>query len=210
MSRSGKFVAAASLFFFLAGLKAAVGQKPIPEFFIAVAPSVVTIHQGDISSLTVTIKCNDSSLIAATDCNAWPKFDLHLSEFPDGTQAEMAAGRVGANTVAISASSKAKAGSFAIKVTVVAGNTTQEQTFLLSVRQSASSPPAHRETQPPVDATASPGSSWEHHVLVAKTPEEFNRMADDLGRDSWELVSVIAKQDAGFAEWIGFFKRQKR
>lgn len=209
MSQPGKFIATALLLFFLAGVKPMAAQKPIPEFLIAVAPSVVTVHQGEMTSLTVTIRCNDSSFAAIADCTVWAKFDLYFSEFPDGTQAETAVGRIGANTVAISASSKATVGSFPVHVTVVAGNTTQEQTFLLSVKQSAS-PSAQREIQAPVEATAGPVSAWEHHVLVARSPEEFNHKADDLGRDSWELVTVIRRWDAGAAEWIGFFKRPKR
>ena len=203
-----KFIAAALLFFVAAGVKPVLAQKPIPEFFIAVSPSVVTVHQGEMTSLTVTIRCNDSSFIAVADCNARPKFDLYLSEFPDGMHAETAPGRVGANTVTISAPAAATLGSFPIQVKVVAGNTTQEQTFLLSVK--ASPPSAQREVQPLVQTNASPGSAWENHVLVAKTPEEFKRMADELGRDSWELVSVIRRRDAAAVEWIGFFKRPKR
>lgn len=209
MPQPGKFIASALLLFFLAAVKPMLAQKPIPEFYIAVAPSVVTIHQGEMTTLTVTIRCNDSSFIAIADCTGREKFDLSLSQFPDGMDAETAAGRIGANTVAISASSKAAVGSFAVQVTVVAGSTTQEQTFLLSVKQSASSSAAG-EIQPPGEATAGPGSAWEHHVLVANSPEEFNCMADDLGEDSWELVSVIRRREADVVEWIGFFKRRKR
>lgn len=209
MPQPKKFIATASLLFFLAAVKPIVGEKPIPEFFIAVAPSVVTVHQGEMTSLTVTIRCNDSSFAAIADCTARPKFDLSFSEFPDGMQTETAVGRIGANTVAISASSKATVGSFPVHVIVVAGNTTQEQTFLLSVKQSASSS-AQQEIQPPIEATAESGFPWEHHVLVARSPEEFKRKADDLGRDSWELVTVIRRWDAGAAQWIGFFKRPKR
>ena len=58
----------------------------------------------------------------------------------------------------------------------------------------------------PVAGPTTPVLAWEHHVLVAKTPEDFNRMADDLGRDSWELVSVVTRQNAHRTEWLGFFK----
>ena len=33
-------------------------------------------------------------------------------------------------------------------------------------------------------------------------------MADQLGRDSWELVSVVTRQNAHSAE-VGFFRRRK-
>jgi hypothetical protein len=196
--------------FVLAGLKPVVGQSPVPEFFITVAPSVVTVLPGEATSLTVTITCHTSSLVVAEDCNAWPKFDFHLSEFPDGTHAELAAGRIGANTISISASSEAAGGSFPIQVTVAAGNTSQVQTFVLNVRQAAPASSAPQELPKPIGVPVRPVFTWEHHVLVAKTPEEFDRKANDLGRDSWELVSVITRKDLGVAEWIGFFKRPKR
>lgn len=203
-------IAAALLFFGLAGLKPVIGQSPVPEFFITVAPSVITVLQGETTSLTVTITCDTSSLVVAADCNAWPKFGFHLSEFPDGTHAELAAGRTGANTISISASSEATVGAFPIQVTVVAGNTSQVQTFVLNVRQPAPASSAPQELPKPVGVPVRPVHAWEHHMLVAKTPEEFDRKAKDLGRDSWELVSVITRQDFGVAEWIGFFKRPKR
>jgi len=205
MPRSRRCIRSALFFFLLAGLKAVAGQTPIREFFITVAPSVVTVSQGEATSLTVTITCNTSSLVVAADCNAWPKFDLHLSDFPDGAHAETAASRIGVNTISISASSQATVGSFPVQVTVVAGNTTQVQTFVLNVRQAASVASVPQETRPSAGVTF-----WEHHVLLAKSPEEFNRKANDLGRDSWELVSVITRQNLGNAEWIGFFKRPKR
>src|SRR5262245_52676679 len=95
MPRPIKYITAL-LFFFLAGLKPIVAQSLVPEFFIAVAPSVVTVVQGEHASLTVTISCNTSSFIAVVGCNARPEFDFYLSQFPDGTNAQTAAGRVGA------------------------------------------------------------------------------------------------------------------
>ena len=93
MPRSIKCIA--PLLFFLAGLKPIVAQSLVPEFFIAVAPSVVTVVQGEHASLNVAITCNTSSFIAVAECNARPEFDLYLSEVPDGTNAQTAAGRIG-------------------------------------------------------------------------------------------------------------------
>jgi len=45
--------------------------------------------------------------------------------------------------------------------------------------------------------------------VVAKTPEELNRMANDLGKVSWELVSVVSRHNARGMELIGFFRRPK-
>src|SRR5215471_2840014 len=208
MPRSIKCIAA--LLFFLAGLKPIVAQSLVPEFFIAVAPSVLTVVQGEHASLTVTITCNTSSFIALADCNARPQFDFYLSEFPDGTNAQTAAGRIGANTISISASSEARAGSFPVHVTVLAGDTEQVQTFVLNVRERPAPAPVTHVVPPPVAAPAGPAQIWEHHVLVAKTPEEFDRKANDLGQDSWELVSVITRQNGHVTELVGFFKRPKR
>ena len=209
MPRS-RYIGVALLFFVLAGLKPVIGQTTAPEFSITVAPSVVTVVQGETTSLTVTITCQTSSLVVAADCNTLPKFDFHFSEFPDGIHAELAAGRIGANTISISASSEATVGSFPIQVTVLAGNASQVQTFVLNIRQAAPAPSAPQELPNAVGAPARPALTWEHHVLVARTPEEFDRKANDLGRDSWELVSVITRKELGVAEWIGFFKRPKR
>lgn len=209
MRRSIKWFAAL-VFFFLAGLKPIVAQSVIPEFFIAVAPSVVTLVQGEHASLTVTITCNTSSFIALASCNARPEFDFYLSEFPDGTNAQTAPGRIGANTMSISASSEARTGPYPIQVTVLAGDTVQVQTFVLTVRERPTPASVPHAVQTPVAAPAVPALIWEHHVLVAKTPEEFQRAATDLGRDSWELVSVVTRQNNRVTEFVGFFKRPKR
>jgi len=206
----------AALLFFLAGMKPIVGQTKDPEFFIAVAPSVVTVGQGEVASLTVTITCNSSSFGEVRDCNKRPNFDLYFSDFPDGVYAQATVGRIGPNTISISASPQAKPGSFPVQLTVVAGDTTevtfvtgytaQVQTFAVAVKETRSAFPATR--QPVV---VQPGSVvWEHHVVVAKTLEDFDRMANDLERDSWEMVSIVTRENGGATEWVGFFKRPKR
>lgn len=210
VQRSKRCAGAALLFFVLAGLKPLMGQSPVPEFFITVTPSVVTVLQGEATAVRVTITCNTSSLVVAADCNTWPNFDFHLSGLPDDLHAETAPGRVGANTILISASSEAAVGSFPIQVNVVAGKTAQAQTLVLNIRRAVPTPSAPQESLKPAAVPARPVVAWEHHVLVAKSPDEFDRKANDLGRDSWELVNVITRKDLGVAEWIGFFKRPKR
>lgn len=216
MPRSIKFMIAALLFISLAALMPATAQRPnpdpefaIPEFFISVAPSVVTVEQGGLTMLTVTIRCNTSSFEAVKDCNGRPKFDLYISEFPDGTSAQTAGGRIGDNTISINTSSEAKVGLFPVQVTVVAGTTRQVQTFVLNIRHAASTPSAETAIREPVAPAAGPQITWEHQVVVAKTPEELNRVANDLGKASWELVSVVSRQNAHGTELIGFFRRPK-
>jgi hypothetical protein len=214
MPRSTKCLIATLLYFLLAFTPlGAQGPDPeffVPEFFVSLAPSVVTVTQGEAAMLTVTIRCNTSSFAAVKDCNARPKFDLSLSEFPDGMSAQIADGRVGDNTVSIASSSNAKAGSFPVQIKVAAGTTTQVQTFVLNIREAVPAPSVAMGNREPVTAAAGPVLAWEHHVLVAKTPEAFNRMADDLGRDSWELVSVVTRQNARSVDLVGSFRRPKR
>jgi hypothetical protein len=197
-----------ALILFLVGLAPVMAQTPIPEFTISAAPSVVTVVQGQVSSVAVTVACNTASLKAVADCNARPEFGIHLSQLPYGVQAQIATGRVGVNTVELHASSDASLGSSHVTVTVTAGDTTQVQTVLLNVRPVPVAPP------PPVVKTEvvkpSPVVHWEHHMASAKTPEELDRLANELGRDSWELVSVTTRQTRGATEWVGFFKRAKR
>lgn len=214
MSRFIKCSLAVLLFVSLAALKPIAAQQPdpefaIPEFFIGVSPSVITVEQGGLTMLTVTIRCNTSSFAAVKDCNERPKFDLNLSGFPDGTSAQTAEGRIGDNTISINTSSGSRAGLFPVQVTVTAGITTQMQTFVLNIRKAASAPSAERAVREPVAAATSPQITWEHRVVVAKTPEELNGMANNLGRASWELVSVVSRQNARGAELVGFFRRPK-
>lgn len=214
MPTSTKCIIAALLCLLLAGLKPAEAQDIdpeffVPEFFTSLAPSVVTVTQGEATMLTVAIKCNTSSFGAVKNCNDQPKFALSFFQFPDGTSAQIADGRIGDNTISITTSSNAEVGSFPVQVTVAAGTTTQVQTFVLIVRKAA---PASLDTgvHEQVIVPADHVLAWEHHVVVAKTPEDFNRMADVLGRDSWELVNVVTRQNARSAEWVGFFRRAKR
>lgn len=194
---------------FLVGLTPMLAQTPIPEFTISAAPSVVTVTQGQVASLALTVTCNTASLAAVADCNARPQFGIQLSELPYGVRAQVATGRVGVNTIALHASSEASLESFPVKVTVSAGDTTQVQTFLLTVRP-APVVPAPPVVKPEVVVQPSPVVHWEHHLAVAKTAEDLDLLANELGKDSWELVSVTTRRTRGVTEWVGFFKRAKR
>jgi hypothetical protein len=202
--------AAATLFLCLATLTPLAAQTPLPEFHIAVVPSIVIVAPGEVVSLTVTVTCNAASLAAVADCSARPNFDFSFSELPAGVAAQVAAGRVGPNTVVVSASSAAKAGSFPIQVKVAAGDTMQVQSINVNVRTPAPVVAPAPEVRPLVVAQSGFGVHWEHHFAVAKTAEELDRMADELGHNSWELVSVVTRENHGAAEWVGFFKRPKR
>src|SRR5258708_31722232 len=101
----------AALILFLLGLTTVFAQTPIPEFTISAAPSVVTVVQGQVGSVAVTVACNTASLKAVADCNARPGFGIRGSQLPYGVPAHIATGRVGVNTVELHASSDASVGS---------------------------------------------------------------------------------------------------
>jgi hypothetical protein len=208
MSRQRNLIAT-NLILFLIYLTPLVAQTSLPEFSISVAPSVVTVVQGEESSVTVTITCDTASLVSAADCNKRPQFDFYFSQLPAGVQAQVATGRAGANTVAMHASSEASPGAFPIEVTVVADDTRQVQTFTLNVKSAASVAPRPVVAPPPV-RQKSTAMRWEHHLVIAKTPEELDFLAKELGQESWELVSVVIRQNRGTNQWVGFFKRAKR
>ncbi len=201
---------AAAVLLALAGLEPIAGQGYQPDFRIAVNPTVVIVKQGDAASVTVTIICNSSDLAASADCIAQPRYDFYLSQLPDGVHAQTVPGGVGPNTIAITASSAATVGSFPTQLTVAGGNTVQAQTIVVNVRpaSAASSPTVVRE--PVVVQQPAPVLRWEHRRVVAKTEEDFDRIANQMGQDSWELVNVITRQSHGVTELVGFFKRPKR
>src|SRR5258708_3747933 len=200
----------AVVFLVFAGFLPIVGQYAQPEFRIAVVPSFVVVMEGGEESVTVTITCNSSDLGASADCISWPKFDFYLSQLPDGVHAQTVPGRVGPNTIAISASSGAILGSFPLQVTVTGGNTAQVQTVALNVRPAPAALSTTVVREPVVVQPPTPILRWEHRVAVAKTEEEFDRMANQMGQDAWELVNVITRQNNGATELVGFFNRPKR
>jgi hypothetical protein len=46
-------------------------------------------------------------------------------------------------------------------------------------------------------------------VERAKTAQDLESTATNLGLQSWELVSVVLTDRNGADEWVAFFKRQK-
>jgi hypothetical protein len=48
---------------------------------------------------------------------------------------------------------------------------------------------------------------WEHLRLEAPAAESLNDKMKELGREAWELVSVVYSQDADV--WHGFLKRPR-
>jgi hypothetical protein len=137
--------------------------------------------QGTMASFTVNIVVNER-----------PVFEFGLSGLPSGVIAQLPVGHPGANTIVLTAFTSASTGSFNVDLTVLAGNNPQKQTFVLNVK--------------PI-----PVVQWEYRVERARTEQELENAASNLGQQSWELVSVIYRERGSNAlpEWTGFFKRQK-
>ena len=185
MSRSA--VRAAVLFLIITGLASRLPAQTNPEFVLTVNPSIVTITQGGTASLTVHIAVNER-----------PSFEFSLSGLPAGIIAQVPAGHAGASTIVFTALPTAATGSFNVQLTAVASgftpprsdNAPQSQNFTLNVK--------------PL-----PMVQWEYRVERARTEQELESTASNLGLQSWELISVILTDRNGADEWVAFFKRQK-
>jgi hypothetical protein len=185
MSRSA--VRAAVLLLFFTGHASRLLAQTDPEFVVTVNPSIVTITQGGTASLTVHIAVNER-----------PSFEFSLSGLPAGVVAQIPAGHAGATTIVLTALPTAATGSFSVELTAVASdfapprssNGPQIQSFTLNVK-------------------SMPVTQWEYRMERARTPQELESTATNLGAQSWELVSVVLTDRNGADEWVAFFKRQK-
>jgi hypothetical protein len=153
-----------------------------PAFNISISPSIVTVTQGSMTSLSVNIVVNER-----------PQFEFSLSGLPGGVVAQVPAGHPGSNTIVLTALPRASTGSFHVGVTVLAGNNPQSQSFILNVK--------------PL-----PIVQWEYRMERAANEREIESVAAGLGAQSWELVAVIYRERGsnGLPEWTAFFKREKR
>ena len=180
-------VRAAVLFLLIIGLASRLPAQTDPDFVISVSPSIVTITQGGTASLTVHIAVNER-----------PSFEFSLSGLPAGVVAQVPAGHAGATTIVLTALPTAATGTFNVELTAVASdfapprssNGPQIQNFTLNVK--------------PLPVT-----QWEYRVERARTAQELESSATNLGAQSWELVSVVLTDRNGADEWVAFFKRQK-
>lgn len=180
-------VRAAVLFLITIGFALRLPAQADTEFVVSLSPSIVTITQGGMASLTVHIAVNER-----------PSFEFSLSGLPSGVIAQVPVGRAGATTIVLTALPTAATGTFNVEVTAVAsgfapprsGNGPQSQNFTLNVKPM-------------------PVAQWEYRMERARTEQELEATATGLGQQSWELVSVVLTDRNGVDEWIAFFKRQK-
>jgi len=187
MSRHAVRAAVLSLLFI--GLASRLPAQTDPEFVVSLSPSIVTVTQGGMASLTVHIAVNER-----------PSFDFSLSGLPSGVVAQIPSGHAGATTIVLTALPTAATGTFNVELTAVASdfapprssNGPQRQNFTLNVK--------------PLPVT-----QWEYRMERAKTEQELESAAEALGQQAWELVSVVYRERGsnGLPEWTAFFKRQK-
>jgi hypothetical protein len=187
MSRQAVRAAVLSLLFI--GLASRLPAQTDPEFVVSLSPSIVTVTQGGMASLTVHIAVNER-----------PSFDFSLSGLPSGVVAQIPSGHAGATTIVLTALPTAATGTFNVELTAVASdfapprssNGPQRQNFTLNVKPM-------------------PVIQWEYRMERAKTEQELESAAEALGQQAWELVSVVYRERGsnGLPEWTAFFKRQK-
>jgi hypothetical protein len=182
-------IRAAVLSLLFIGLAARLSAQTDPDFVVSVTPSIVTLTQGSMASLTVHIAVNER-----------PSFEFSLSGLPSGVIAQIPSGHAGATTIVLTALPTAATGTFNVELTAVASdfapprssNGPQRQNFTLNVKPM-------------------PVIQWEYRMERAKTEQELESAAEGLGQQAWELVSVVYRERGsnGLPEWTAFFKRQK-
>ena len=180
-------VRVAALLLLITGVASRLPAQTDPDFVVTVNPSIVTITQGGTASLTVHVAVNER-----------PSFEFSLAGLPPGVVAQIPAGHSGATTIVLTALPTAATGTFNVELTAVASdfapprssNGPQSQSFTLNVK--------------PLPVT-----QWEYRVERARTEQELESTATNLGLQSWELVSVVLTDRNGADEWVAFFKRQK-
>jgi hypothetical protein len=164
----------------MTGIGSQLSAQTTPHFVVTVSPSIVTVTQGGMASLTLTTVVNER-----------PVFAFSLSGLPSGVIAQVPVGHAGDNTIVLTALPTASTGTFNVNLTAEAGNNPQTQTFVLNVK-------------------TMPVTQWEYHIEMAPTQQALQGSSTSLGLQSWELVSVVLHQGQdGKPEWVGFFKRQK-
>ena len=185
MSRNA--VRAAVLLLLITGLASRLHAQSGPEFVVTVNPSIVTITQGGMASLTVHIAVNER-----------PSFEFSLAGLPSGVVAQIPPGHAGATTIVLTALPTAATGTFNVELTAVASN--------FAPPRSSNGPQTQGFT---LNVKPLPVTQWEYRVETAKTEQELESTATNLGAQSWELVSVVLTDRNGTDEWVAFFKRQK-
>jgi hypothetical protein len=166
-----------TLFALLVGLASLLSAQST-QFSLAVAPQTLTMTQGSAAQFTVTVGGSDKG-----------KIDISLSGLPEGVRAHIPATHPGQMNITLAASPTATVGTFSVTVIAATPDNEQTQIFILEVKPMPVVP------------------QWEYAYASASSEPELTQIANHLGAQSWELVSVVFVRDAG---WVGFFKRLRK
>ena len=153
------------------------------DISLAVSPTSIALPQGGAAPVTMTLGGSDTGRI-----------DLSLEGLPEGVHAQVPAAHRGNVTVLLAAGPTARLGTFTIQVIARTPDNYQTNTFVLEVKPMPVVP------------------QWEYRVISASTPEDLTGLANSLGSQSWELVSVVLRhgESGALNVWVGFFKRMRR
>jgi len=161
------------------GLVSSLLAQSGTDVSLAISPTTITLPQGGAAPVTVTLGGSDKG-----------KIDLSLSGLPEGVHAQVPQAHHGDSTIVLAAGPAAKQGTYTIQVIARTADNFQTNTFVLEVKPMPAVP------------------QWEYWVAQASSPEELTGIANILGAQSWELLSVVFNEHD--SRWVGLFKRLKR
>jgi len=154
------------LFVLLVGLSSFLSAQA-PQFSLGVAPATVTVLQGGVSQITVTLGGNIDP----------GEVDISLSGLPEAVHPSIPATHRGQFGITIAAGSTATVGIFPIRVIASASKSEQSQVFILEVKPMPVVP------------------QWEYTYAIASSEDDLMRAANELGAQSWEMVNVVIHED---------------
>jgi len=138
-----------------------------PQFSLGVAPATVTVIQGGVSQITVTLGGNIDP----------GEVDISLSGLPEAVHPSVPATHRGQFGITIAAGSTATLGIFPVRVIASTAKSEQSQVFMLEVKPMPIVP------------------QWEYTYAVATSEDDLMRAANELGAQSWEMVNVVIHED---------------
>jgi hypothetical protein len=162
--------------------------NPAPDskdFVVTSSTPAMHLHGGGSSSVD----------LAATPVTggAAPQVNFSVSGLPAGVTSKITPGENGKAKLDLSATSTVPEGTSPIIVTASANGRSHSQAIALNT----SSAPENTEVE-----------DWEYKMITAPTEQDVLNQANELGADSWELVSVVHVTNP--SAWKAFFKRPKR
>jgi hypothetical protein len=155
------------------------------DFVVTSSTSAMHLHGGSSSSVDVRA----APLTGTTP----PKVSFSVSGLPAGVTSKITPGENGNAKVDLFAAPSAPEGTSPIIVTASGNGRSHSQAIALN-------------TSGAPDSTED--KDWEYKMIAAPTEQEILNQANELGADSWELVSVVRVSNP--TAWKAFFKRLKK